>query len=109
MSNIDLQATLRHLQSTATQQVAQWPQYKGHFAGYKLVRLKSDVKTKAGLAFARGEYAIATKHRDELPGLPSSGRFVTVWSRRNMVDTSVRATEVEWLGGSWEESLCPMT
>jgi hypothetical protein len=76
MSNVDLQATLKHLQSTATQQVAQWPQYAGHFSGYALVRIKSEVKTKAGLAFTSGEYAIATKHRDELPRLPSSGRFV---------------------------------
>jgi hypothetical protein len=97
MPNVDLQAALKHLQSTATQQVAQWPQYAGHFSGYKLVRIKSEVKTKAGIAFASGEYALATKHRDELPGLPSSGRFITVWSRRNKVDTSVRATEVEWL------------
>jgi hypothetical protein len=97
MANVDLQATLRHLQSTAIQQVAQWPQYTGHFSGYTLVRIKSEVRTKAGLAFTRGEYALATKHCDELPGLPSSGRFVTVWSRRTKVDTSVRATEVEWL------------
>lgn len=97
MANVDLQATLRHLQSTATQQVAQWPQYAGHFSGYKLVKIKSEVKTKAGLAFARGEYALATKHSNDLPGLPSSGRFVTVWSRRHQIDTSVRATEVEWL------------
>jgi hypothetical protein len=97
MSNVDLPATLRHLQATATAQVSQWPQYTGHFASYQLVRLKCDVKTKAGLAFTRGEYAIATKHRDELPGLPSSGKYVTVWSRRNRIDTSVRLTEVEWL------------
>jgi hypothetical protein len=97
MSNVDLHATLQHLQSTATAQVAQWPQYREHFASYKLVKIKNDVKTKAGLAFSRGEYALATPHRDELPGLPSSGKFVTVWSRRNKVDTSVRLTEVEWL------------
>lgn len=82
---------------TAVAQVAQWPQYTGHFVSYRLVRIKQEVKTKGGLAFARGEYAIATERRDELRGLPSSGRFVTVWSRRNKVDTSVRATDVEWL------------
>lgn len=97
MSNVDLHATLKHLQNTALEQVAQWPQYAGHFSGYRLVKIKSEVKTKAGLAFTRGEYALATKRSDELPGLPSSGRFVTVWSRRNKIDTSVRATEVEWL------------
>ena len=50
-----------------------------------------------GLAFASGEYAIATEHADEYPGLPSSGKLVTVWSRRNKIDTSVRVADVEWL------------
>lgn len=94
---VDLPTTLRHLQDTATAQVAQWPQYAGHFASYKLVRLKRDVRTKAGLAFKSGEYAIATKPREALPALPSSGKFITVWSRRNKVDTSVRVADVEWL------------
>jgi len=97
MSSIDLSATLTSLKATAATQVAQYPQYRGHFAGYRLVRIKSDVKTKMGLAFARGEYAIATEHKDELPGLPSSGKFVTAWSRRNKIDTSVRVIDVEWL------------
>lgn len=97
MSNIDLPSTLRHLQDTATAQTAQWPQYAGHFAGYKLVRIKRDVRTKAGLAFKSGEYAIATKSPEVLPALPSSGKYVTVWSRRNKIDTSIRATALEWL------------
>jgi len=86
MANVDLTATLHHLQSAATEQVAQYPQYTGHFAGYKLVKLKRDVKTKAGLAFTQGEYAIAAPRRDEMHILPSSGKFVTVWSRRNKID-----------------------
>jgi hypothetical protein len=97
MQSIDLSATLTSLKTIATEQVAQYPQYKGHFARYRLVRIKCDVKTKAGLAFARGEYALATEKEDALPGLPSSGKFVTVWSRRNQVDTSVRVSDVEWL------------
>lgn len=97
MRNIDLAVTLENLKTTATAQVSRYPQYKNHFASYRLVRVKHDVKTKAGLAFARGEFAIATEMTDELPGLPSSGKFVTVWSRRNQVDTSVRVSEVEWL------------
>jgi hypothetical protein len=97
MPNVDLAATLTSLRATAAAQVAQYPQYRGRFAGYRLVRVKCDVKTKMGLAFARGEFAIATEKRDELPGLPSSGRYVTVWSRRNQIDTSVRVTDVEWL------------
>lgn len=97
MSSIDLPATLMSLKALAASQVARYAQYKDHFAGYRLVRVKCDVKTKAGLAFARGEFAIATEKKDERPGLPSSGRFVTVWSRRNQVDTSVRISDVEWL------------
>lgn len=96
MPDIDLQATFESLKATAAAQVAQYPQYAGHFANYRLVRIKRDVKTKLGLAFARGEYAIGIIHRDALPNLPSSGKSVTVWSRRNGVDTSVRATDVEW-------------
>lgn len=96
-NNIDLSATLECLRATAIAQVARHPQYKNHFTSYRLVRIKSEIKTKAGLAFARGEFAIATEKKDELPGLPSSGRFATVWSRRNHVDTSVRVTDVEWL------------
>jgi hypothetical protein len=95
---IDFSATLESLKALAAKQVAQYPQYKGHFTRYRLVRIKCDVKTKAGLAFARGEYAIATEKTDELPNLPSSGKFATVWSRRNQVDTSVRVTDVEWIG-----------
>ena len=97
MQNIDLAATLTSLKATATAQVAQYPQYKNHFTTYRLVRIKSDVKSKTGLAFARGEFAIATEKKDELPGLPSSGKFVVVWSRRNQIDTNVRVSDVEWL------------
>lgn len=97
MPAVDLAATFNSLRATAIAQVAQYPQYRNHFDDYRLVRIKHDVKTKMGLAFARGEFAIATEKKDEIPGLPSSGRFVTVWSRRNQVDTSVCASDVEWL------------
>lgn len=97
MQSIDLSATLKSLQAIATAQVVQWPQYKNHFTNYRLVKITKDITTKAGLAFKCGEYAIATEHQDALPHLPSSGKFVTVWSRRNQIDTSVRVTCVEWL------------
>lgn len=97
MPNLDLSATLTHLQATAAAQVSQHPQYTGHFTNYRLVRIRCDIRTKVGLAFARGEYALATKKEDELPHLPSSGKFVTVWSRRNRIDTSIRVSDIEWL------------
>jgi len=96
-NNIDLQVTLRSLRAIATAQVAQYPQYANHFANYRLVCIKREVTTKLGLAFARGEFAIAIEKKEAMPNLPSSGKFVTVWSRRNAIDTSVRATDVEWL------------
>jgi hypothetical protein len=97
MSTIDLNATKESLKAVATAQVAQCPQYKDHFANYRLARIKCDVTTKAGLAFRRGEYVLAVEKTDELPNLPSSGKFVTAWSRRNKIDTSVRIADVEWL------------
>jgi len=97
MPSADLTTTLRHLQDTAAAQVKHLRQYAERFANYQLVKLKIEVRTKTGLAFARGEYAIGTPLRDELPGLPSSGRFITIWSRRVREDINVRATEVEWL------------
>lgn len=97
MPSPDHASTLRHLQDTATAQVKHLRAPPGRFAGYKLVKLKSEIKTKAGLAFAQGEYAIGTQVRDELPGLPSSGRFIAIWSRRAKEEINVIATEVEWL------------
>jgi hypothetical protein len=97
MPSIDLSATLTSLKALAATQVSQYPQHKHHFTNYRLVRVTRDVTTKLGLAFARGEFAIATEKKDELPGLPSSDKYVTVWSRRNKIDTSVRATDVEWI------------
>jgi hypothetical protein len=97
MPSADLATILRHLQDTAAAQVKPSRVGTGRFTSHKLVKLKSEIKTKAGLAFTRGEYAIGTQDRDELPGLPSSGRFVVIWSRRVREEIKVIATEVEWL------------
>ena len=96
MANIDFPATLESLKVIAAKQVAQYPQYRGRFASYRLVRVKSDVKTKMGLAFARGEYAIAID-QDPEPNRVRCEKFITVWSKRNQIDTSVRNSDVEWL------------
>lgn len=96
MANTDFSATLTNLKTTAASQVARYSQYNGHFAGYRLVRIKRDIKTKMGLAFARGEYAIGID-RDQEPGRVRCEKFVTVWSKRNQIDTSVRGSDVEWL------------
>lgn len=73
----------------ATKQVAQFPQYAGHFYGYVLGRIKRDVTTKYGLAFAEGEFVIMQ------PKAVSFQEYLTVWSLRNAVDTSVHCWDVE--------------
>ena len=82
--------TLRRLAAAA---VAAYPQYAGHFTNYRLVQIKRPVTTKMGLAFARGEFAIAASAVRGIIG----DRYVTVWSLRNQIDTSVPAGAVEWL------------
>lgn len=97
MTDLDLPATLASLRAIAVAQVARWPQYAGHFDSYRLVRVKCDVKTKMGLAFARDEVAIGIERSPTHQLYDRLGRFVTVWSRRNAIDTSVRASDVEWI------------
>jgi hypothetical protein len=75
------------LKELAARTVAQYPQYANHFDGYVAVRIKRDIRTKMGLAFQKGEIAI---------GRPAAeGDYRTVWSAKNKVDTSVRASHVE--------------
>jgi hypothetical protein len=93
MQPVDLPATLAHLRSSVA---AQAPWHTDRFARYVLVRIKCDIRTKMGLAFTRGEYALAVD-QDPAPRRVRCEKFVTVWSRRNQVDTSVRAADVEWL------------
>lgn len=95
MTPIDLPATRESIRTIAAAQVAQYPQYAGHFDHYCLVLIKRDVETKMGLAFVRGEFAIASPVAEPSPW--TSEKFVTVWSRRNEIDTSVRSADLEWL------------
>ena len=95
MTTIDTRATLKFLKATAAAQVEQYPQYTNHFTNYKLVRIKRDVRTKMGLAFVKDEYAIAVERTADHPLFSNMGsKFLTVWSRRNQCDTSVRASDV---------------
>lgn len=82
------------LKTKAAADMAQWPQYKGHFDGYQLARVKRSVKTKMGLAFEAGEVVIAVKAAFQFPGHPAS---VTAYSARNKCDTGLTSRDVEWL------------
>jgi hypothetical protein len=76
---------LESLKAEASEQMALFPQYQGHFDNYELVEITQDVRTKMGLAFVKGEIAIAGPRTDRI--FPSYYR--TVWSMRNKVDTSI--------------------
>lgn len=98
-NTIDTKATLEALKATAAAQVKQYPQYAGHFAGYRLARMRKNVRTKMGQAFVAGEYVIAAERDASHPLFTSTGpKFVTAWSRTNACDTSVQETvELEWI------------
>lgn len=94
----DTKATLETLKIRAAAQVAQYPQYAGHFAGYRLARVKRDVRTKMGLAFKRGEFVIAVERDASHPhGSTLTSEFATAWSMSNAIDTSIRMRDMEWV------------
>ena len=81
--NVD--RTAGELRNFAAAEHADYPQYAGHFDGYRLVRVSVDVRTKAGLAFKAGDVAIATYRAGLQPGF---GRWI-VYSVRNGCDTQL--------------------
>lgn len=74
----------------ANEQNAKYPQYRGHFDNYVLVRVKRRVKTKLGVAFEKNDIAIAD------PEVRENG-FRIVYSNMNGVDTSVNERDIEVL------------
>ena len=73
-------------------QVAQWPQYKGHFDNVSVCRVTRRIKTKMGVAFeAQDEALVFPPDADTTPG------FSRVWSFRNQIATSVPSNAVELL------------
>lgn len=94
----DIKATTEFLKATAELAVAQYPQYAGHFAGYRLARVKRDVTTTTGLAFIKGEFVIAIESAGLAAFPETMGNWrVTAWSRRNSCDTVLKSSDVEWL------------
>jgi len=65
-----------------------YPQYKGHWEGWRPVRFTREVRTKSGTAFRPGDYSIVHE-REVLPGAPDLK--YTAFSIRNDVDTAVPA------------------
>lgn len=94
-------ATLRaHLQAQAADQVSQYPQYRGRFDDYKMVQIKRDVKTKMGLAFDQGEFAIAKPeirhsiHHDNVKSVA-----IIVWSMKHQCNVSILDRDVKIIEG----------
>lgn len=83
----------------ATKKHEKYPQYAGHWDGFKLVRVKKNIRTKMGIAFVKGEVSIAQdatknllpKYAEEVAGC------VSVYSKRNSIDTLIDAKNIEWL------------
>jgi hypothetical protein len=69
---------------------SKYPQYKDHWDGWGLCRVLVRVKTKAGVAFERGDLALYKVERRDTFGEPPL--VVTLYSNRNGVDTTIGAT-----------------
>jgi hypothetical protein len=95
--------TVRNLKNAIRERAnsdnAQWLQYKGHWDGpeWVLVKVTRRVKTKMGVAFEKGEIALARKTPQEPDSAnlsPATRAEInkpswTVYSVRNRVDTKV--------------------
>ncbi len=87
---VDAPTLLSSLKGQAADRMALYPQYDGYFDTYVLVQVVRDIRTKLGLAFQRGEYAIM-KPIDPL----SLDRDVTVWSTRNASNTGIPRAAIQ--------------
>lgn len=90
------------LKTAAAGQVAQYPQYRGHFEDYVLVRARKNVKSKMGQSFVKDELAVARPvvydQQRTLPGgRVKNYQTIVVWSNTNRCDTHVVLDEIQIL------------
>ena len=79
----------------AEQAVAAYPQYRGHFEGYKLGRATKTIKTKAGTAVEKGDLVLFKVEATEPEVLALAAKMgrkhdsmqVVFWSSNNKCDT----------------------
>ncbi len=74
---------------------AQYPQYKGHWDNYRLVRVNRRIKTKAGVAFIKGEVSIGIERTND--SIRELDGCVVVYSCSNNMDTVLSAHKVTFL------------
>lgn len=87
-------ALLRNLiVATADEAHAQYPQYAGHWNGpeWQLGEVARQVRTKSGVAFRRGDIVLFRERTEEECRAGCAPGFVTAYSVRNGIDTSVPA------------------
>lgn len=78
--------------------LAKYPQYKGAFDKYVLVRIKKNVRTKAGLSFSKDEITIAERITSKVECGPNEGKEVRfVFSFKTTFTTSVFEKDIEVL------------
>lgn len=91
-------ALLRNLIVAAADEAHEmYPQYAGHWNGpeWQLGEVARQVRTKSGVAFRRGDIVIFRERtEEELRAIPETAGFVTAYSVRNGVDTSIRECDV---------------
>ncbi|MEK6443690.1 hypothetical protein [Pseudonocardia sp. T1-2H] len=82
---LDKVAAIRRAEAEAAH--AAYPQYLGHWTDWTLVEITEHVRTKSGIAFEPGDLVLANPKRWD-------SMFVTCYSYRNGVDTSVPSSFV---------------
>jgi hypothetical protein len=85
MNNTEQQVLIETIRAEAEAKHAQYPQYKGHWDGWFLIRMTRRVRSKLGVAFEKGEIALAKE--DDFPDGPR--QMFVAYSRRNNVDTLI--------------------
>lgn len=71
----------RDVETSVNELAAKYGQYLGYVDGWEPVRIIEPVRTKLGQAFEAGDLTLATDDRGD--------GFITCWSIRNQIATSV--------------------
>lgn len=98
----ELEAQLR---AEAEAAHAQYPQYAGHWDGWRVAVITKRIRTKFGVAFERGDHVLVspdTRQERVIPKRATDPQFetrtvATAYSWRNRIDTSVDARYVQEL------------
>ena len=95
-SIMNLQVMVEHLRNVYREQAetahSAYPQYKGHWDGWRLAKVLKTVYTKAGMAFVCGCYTIAKIDKGS-----DNGPIVVAYSQRNRCDTQLNYDDVIFL------------